>query len=108
MSRLNFYFLWYVLITGAISDYLVGECELAPYFLAILNSSDEYKQWGKLNTRQDGTLSLGDREKNIASSHLNKRKRQYPTDHTQVSGLFCQFFLYIDFYESNLLCYQSV
>lgn len=83
-----------VLITGAIDDFLVGECELAMYFLAILNSNDEYKQWGKLNARQDDTLSLDDKEKSLAGSHMNKRRKQYPTDHTQVLSLFHQSSLY--------------
>ncbi|XXG77938.1 hypothetical protein AAC387_Pa08g1987 [Persea americana] len=70
-------------LTGAIDDCLVGECELAMYFLAILNSNEEHKQWGKLNARQDDTLSLDDKEKSLAGSHMNKRRKQYPTDHTQ-------------------------
>ncbi|KAI8025718.1 hypothetical protein LOK49_LG02G00995 [Camellia lanceoleosa] len=35
---------------GAINDCLIGEAKLAHYFLAVLNLSDEYKQWSKLST----------------------------------------------------------
>ncbi|XP_009791129.1 DAR GTPase 2, mitochondrial [Nicotiana sylvestris] len=60
-------------LTGAIKDCLVGEVELAEYFLSIFNLSDEYKKWAKLS------LSGAD-----DSSELERRqKRQYLTDHTQ-------------------------
>nr|XP_016475252.1 PREDICTED: DAR GTPase 2, mitochondrial-like [Nicotiana tabacum] len=63
-------------LTGAIRDCLVGEVELAEYFLSIFNLSDEYKKWAKLS------LSGAD-----DSSELERRqKRQYLTDHTQVSS----------------------
>ncbi|PHT33103.1 hypothetical protein CQW23_29440 [Capsicum baccatum] len=60
---------------GAIKDCLVGEVELAEYFLSIFNLSDEYKKWVKLS------LSGAD-----DCSELERRqKRQYLTDHTEVS-----------------------
>lgn len=66
----------FILNAGAIKDCLVGEVELAEYFLSIFNLSDEYKKWAKLS------LSGAD-----DSSELERRqKRQYLTDHTQVSS----------------------
>ncbi|PHT67171.1 DAR GTPase 2, mitochondrial [Capsicum annuum] len=60
-------------LTGALKDCLVGEVELAEYFLSIFNLSDEYKKWAKLS------LSGAD-----DCSELERRqKRQYLTDHTQ-------------------------
>ncbi|GFY92073.1 P-loop containing nucleoside triphosphate hydrolases superfamily protein [Actinidia rufa] len=44
-------------LTGAIKDCLIGETELAQYFLAILNLSDEYKKWAKLSTAESDELS---------------------------------------------------
>lgn len=53
--------------------------ELAQYFLSILNSSDEYMKWGKLSGIESGVLS------SEGGTNLDKRrKKQYPTDHTQV------------------------
>ncbi|PHT26770.1 DAR GTPase 2, mitochondrial [Capsicum baccatum] len=61
-------------LTGALKDCLVGDVELAEYFLSIFNLSDEYKKWAKLS------LSGAD-----DCSELERRqKRQYLTDHTQV------------------------
>lgn len=66
-----------ILNAGAIKDCLVGEVELAEYFLSIFNLSDEYKKWVKLS------LSGAD-----DCSELERRqKRQYLTDHTQVNRL---------------------
>ncbi|OVA01291.1 GTP binding domain [Macleaya cordata] len=70
-------------LTGAINDCLVGECELARYFLAILNSSDEYKKWATLTSMEKDRLSI-DKTKLPGSSELDmKRKRIFLTDHTQ-------------------------
>lgn len=67
----------FILHAGAIRDCLVGELDLAEYFLSMFNLSDEYKKWAKL------LLSGAD-----DSSELERRqKRQYLTDHTQVSSL---------------------
>ncbi|KAL3651409.1 hypothetical protein CASFOL_004411 [Castilleja foliolosa] len=61
-------------LTGAINNDVVGELELARYFLSILDSSDEYKKWEKLS-------GFG---ANDSISSLDKRQKgQYPTDHTQ-------------------------
>ncbi|XP_049363860.1 DAR GTPase 2, mitochondrial isoform X2 [Solanum verrucosum] len=60
-------------LTGAIRDCLVGEVDLAEYFLSIFNLSAEYKKWANLS------LSGAD-----DCSELERRqKRQYLTDHTQ-------------------------
>ncbi|XP_057498826.1 LOW QUALITY PROTEIN: DAR GTPase 2, mitochondrial [Actinidia eriantha] len=69
-------------LTGAIKDCLIGETELAQYFLAILNLSDEYKKWAKLSTAESDELS-DDKVEPSGDSKLNKRRRQYATDHTQ-------------------------
>nr|GMD62512.1 DAR GTPase 2, mitochondrial [Ipomoea batatas] len=67
-------------LTGAIQDCLVGEIELAQYFLAILNRSDEYKKWAKLCAIEKDMVAATsdgfDLEKTQKSQHL--------TDHTQV------------------------
>ncbi|KAL7233879.1 hypothetical protein ACSBR1_017480 [Camellia fascicularis] len=69
-------------LTGAINDCLIGEAELAQYFLAILNLSDEYKQWSKLSTIASEKLSDGKVETSV-DSELDKRRKHYATDHTQ-------------------------
>lgn len=71
-------------LTGSIRDSLVGEREIAQYFLAILNLSDEYKKWAKLSTYESARSCLNHKAECSSSSELGmKRKRQYPTDHTQ-------------------------
>ena len=70
---------------GAVKDCLVGEKELAQYFLATLNLSDEYKKWEKLCTEENERSTTDHRLRFLGRSELDaKRKRQYPTDHTQV------------------------
>ncbi|XP_072962157.1 DAR GTPase 2, mitochondrial isoform X3 [Typha angustifolia] len=55
-------------LTRAIKDSLLCQYELAQYFLAVFNSTEEYKQWENFNVDTD----------------TNKRKRrQYSSDHTQ-------------------------
>ncbi|CAA3023643.1 DAR GTPase 2, mitochondrial [Olea europaea subsp. europaea] len=71
-------------LTGAIRDCVVGEIELAQYFLSILSLSDEYKKWGKLVVVENGRASINQGASILASSESGKRQdRQYPTDHTQ-------------------------
>ncbi|XP_028079469.1 DAR GTPase 2, mitochondrial-like isoform X2 [Camellia sinensis] len=70
-------------LTGAINDCLIGEAELAQYFLAILNLSDEYKQWSKFSTTASEKLS-NEKVETSVDSELDKRRKQYATDHTQV------------------------
>lgn len=64
---------------------MVGEIELAQYFLSILSLSDEYKKWGKLVVVENGQATINQGASILVSSVLVKRQeRQYPTDHTQV------------------------
>lgn len=58
---------------------MAGEVKLAEYFLSILNLGEEYKKWAKLSISETGSALPGD-----GISILGKKKRQYPTDHTQV------------------------
>ncbi|RRT77685.1 hypothetical protein B296_00012225 [Ensete ventricosum] len=67
-------------------DFLIGEYDLARYFLAMLNLSEEYKRWEKLKNTLDDTLSSVSLEKHVVDCDTVQRKpRQYPSDHTQVS-----------------------
>lgn len=86
ISRIVNYLSWLPFSTaGAIKDCLVGEKELAQYFLSILNRSDEYKKWEKLSTEENEISTIDQRVGCLGSSELDSRqKRQYPTDHTQV------------------------
>ncbi|KAG9452252.1 hypothetical protein H6P81_005156 [Aristolochia fimbriata] len=73
-----------LVLTGAINDSFVGEIELAMYFMAILNSSDEYKRWEKLIPKEDDMLFTDPKQKLVEDSSASKpQKRQYRTDHTQ-------------------------
>lgn len=58
---------------------MAGEVRLAEYFLSILNLGEEYKKWEKLSMSGTGAPSTGD-----GASVPGRKKRQYPTDHTQV------------------------
>ncbi|XP_010541944.1 PREDICTED: DAR GTPase 2, mitochondrial [Tarenaya hassleriana] len=66
-------------LTGAIRDDLVGEIELAQFFLTVLNSGHEYKRWAKLCKSEDETEHLNNGTPKLDTMN----KRQYPTDHTQ-------------------------
>ncbi|XP_019054826.1 PREDICTED: DAR GTPase 2, mitochondrial isoform X3 [Nelumbo nucifera] len=73
-----------LVLTGAISDSLVEECEIAEYFLSILNTSNEYKHWENLLAKEDEESSR-DHKTNFGGNlevELRRRK-QYLTDHTQ-------------------------
>lgn len=73
---------------------MVGEKELARYFLAILNTSDGYKKWERLSTHGNDKSFTGQEVEGSSDSKLNmKRKGQYPSDHTQVLvfGIFSNF-----------------
>ncbi|XP_073002625.1 DAR GTPase 2, mitochondrial isoform X3 [Typha latifolia] len=71
-------------LTGAIKDSLLCEYELAQYFLAVFNSTEQYKQWENFNDRVDCSLSSDIREKIVVDTDTTKRKRrQYSSDHTQ-------------------------
>ncbi|KAI4356152.1 hypothetical protein L6164_000197 [Bauhinia variegata] len=73
-----------LILTGAIKDCMVCKKELARYFLAILNSGEQYKKWANLsNEDDDGSFRNGITE-NISSSKLDmKQRRQSLADHTQ-------------------------
>ncbi|KAJ4842633.1 hypothetical protein Tsubulata_013325 [Turnera subulata] len=69
---------------GSIRDCLVGEKELAKYFLAVLNLSDEYKKWEKLTSyHNDESLEDHKAECLSGSGSDMKQKKHYLTDHTQ-------------------------
>ncbi|ERN09283.1 hypothetical protein AMTR_s00149p00069080 [Amborella trichopoda] len=72
-------------LTGAIEDSLAGEYQIAKYFLAILNSSEEYRHWKNLKAQEDNN---GPSQNHLLgrdsdSAEPGRKKRQYPTDHTQ-------------------------
>ncbi|KAK4397123.1 DAR GTPase 2, mitochondrial [Sesamum angolense] len=66
-------------LTGAIKDSVVGEIQLAEYFLSVLSLSNEYKKWGTLPGFETRQLLSNEG----ISNPDNRQKRQYPTDHTQ-------------------------
>ncbi|XP_052727173.1 DAR GTPase 2, mitochondrial isoform X2 [Vigna angularis] len=73
-----------LILTGAVEDCLVRRKEVAQYFLAIHNSSDQYKKWAKLYMKDNGRSFLnGTTEQLTSSKLLMKYKSQTPTDHTQ-------------------------
>lgn len=71
---------------GAIGDNMVEKKEIAQYFLAIHNSSEQYKKWAKLSSKDDDSFFLNSTTECLTTSGLQmKQKNQIPTDHTQVS-----------------------
>lgn len=74
-----------LVLTGAIRDGLIEQKELARYFLAILNLSDQYKKWAKFSANEDRLLSfIEHKEEGSISSKLEmRRKKQHMMDHTQ-------------------------
>ncbi|KAG8084325.1 hypothetical protein GUJ93_ZPchr0010g10425 [Zizania palustris] len=71
-------------LTGAIKDSMLQECEIAQFLLALLNSREEYKEWENFN--QVGDMpSFG----HAMPSSGQHNKRQYASDHTQVSTAKC-------------------
>ncbi|RVW39319.1 DAR GTPase 2, mitochondrial [Vitis vinifera] len=62
-------------LTGAIKDCLVGEKELAQYFLSILNRSDEYKKWEKLSAEENEISTIDQRVGCLGSSELDSRQK---------------------------------
>ncbi|WCJ41068.1 Mitochondrial ribosome-associated GTPase 1 [Euphorbia peplus] len=69
-------------ITGAIRDCLVGEKQLAQYFLAILNLGDEYKKWGKLSTHGNDISYIANKAE-CSSEGQSSTNQKRLTDHTQ-------------------------
>lgn len=72
-------------LTGAIADCLVGELELAEYFLAILSTSDEYKKWVKLPSIKTKILKGDLRGKCSTVSEVKMGPKKQVSDHTQDS-----------------------
>ncbi|KAK9131451.1 hypothetical protein Sjap_011938 [Stephania japonica] len=70
-------------LTGAISDHLVGEYNLARYLLAIVNSSEEYKHWKMLMPKDDEICLVDKTQLSGRSESVLKRKKVFHTDHTQ-------------------------
>ncbi|GLT81030.1 hypothetical protein SLA2020_524380 [Shorea laevis] len=93
-------------LTGAIRDSLIGEKELAQYFLAILNLSDQYKKWAKVATVSSEVSLIEHKEEHLSSPVLEmKQKRQFPTDHTQdciVRDVRCTLFETISCFDGHL------
>ncbi|KAJ7970201.1 DAR GTPase 2, mitochondrial [Quillaja saponaria] len=81
MKQSNFGFFPF---TGAVEECLVGRKKLAQYFLAILNSNNEYKKWEKLSIKENDGSSIDCKSECLSSLEVDRRqKRQYPADHTQ-------------------------
>ncbi|XVE90838.1 hypothetical protein DITRI_Ditri20bG0108200 [Diplodiscus trichospermus] len=95
-------------LTGAISDDLIGQKELAQYFLAILNLSDQYKKWAKFSTNQGKVSFIEHKEEPSISSQLEMRqKKQYLMDHSQdfiVHDVRGALFDIISSFDGNLEC----
>lgn len=74
-----------LVLTGAIRDGLIEQKELARYFLAILNLSDQYKKWAKFSANEDRLLSFIEHkvEDSISSKLEMRQKKQHMMDHTQ-------------------------
>ncbi|MED6210462.1 hypothetical protein PIB30_064338 [Stylosanthes scabra] len=73
-----------LILTGAIEEFLVGRKEIAEYFLAILNSSEQYKKWAKLSSDNTDGIYHGTPTGRLTFSEFQgKKKKQIPTDHTQ-------------------------
>ena len=67
-------------IAGAITGSLLDEYDIAQFLLAVVNSREEYRRWENLN--EAGGSSTND---NANTSRSHSKKRQYLSDHTQVS-----------------------
>ncbi|XP_015895604.2 DAR GTPase 2, mitochondrial isoform X4 [Ziziphus jujuba] len=93
-------------LTGAIGNCLAGEKELSRYLLTILNLSDEYKKWAKLADPKNGIPVADHKAECSGNFEMDmKRKRQYPTDHTQdfiVNSVRKTLFETISSFDGNL------
>jgi len=67
-------------LTGAITGSLLDEYDIAQFLLAVVNSREEYRRWENLN--EAGDTNSND---NANTSRSHSKKRQYVSDHTQVS-----------------------
>ncbi|KAJ8754543.1 hypothetical protein K2173_005704 [Erythroxylum novogranatense] len=91
-------------LTGAFKDCLIGEKELARYFLAILCLNDEYRKWTKTNASENVTSILDQKTTASSVSETDKQKK-YFTDHTQdlvVHGIRQALALTISCFNGNL------
>ncbi|XP_028800838.1 DAR GTPase 2, mitochondrial [Neltuma alba] len=94
-----------LILTGAIMDSLIATKEVAQCFLAILNRSEQYKNWANLSIKDNDKLSLDCTMEFLNSSEMcMKQRRKSPTDHTQdhvVRGVRRTLFETISAYEGN-------
>ncbi|KAK6271088.1 hypothetical protein POUND7_008186 [Theobroma cacao] len=99
-------------LTGAIRDSLIGLKDLAQYFLAIPNLSDQYTKWAKLSTNWGKVSVLEHKEEHSSSSKLEMRqRRQYLMDHTQdfmVHDVRRAVFDVISSFDGNLECEDNM
>ncbi|XP_058757569.1 DAR GTPase 2, mitochondrial-like isoform X1 [Vicia villosa] len=95
-----------LLLTGAIGDCLVERKETAQYFLAIHNSSDQYKKWARLSNKDNDFLN-SKTECSRTSGLQMKQKNQIPTDHTQddvVQDVRRTLYETVSSFEGNIKC----
>lgn len=97
-----------LLLTGAIGDCLVERKETAEYFLAIHNSSDQYKKWAKLSSKENDIFFLNSTTECLTTSGLQmKQKKQIPNDHTQddmVQDVRRTLYETISSFDGNIRC----
>jgi hypothetical protein len=67
-------------LAGAIKGSLLDDYDIAQLLLAVVNSREEYRRWENLNQPRDSSTSG-----NANTSRSHNKKRQYVSDHTQVS-----------------------
>lgn len=68
-------------LTGAINDSFFEKIDLANYLLFVLNSGMEYKHWEKIKEGESNSASQNNY--NLKSSSPKRKRKQYPSDHTQ-------------------------
>ncbi|XP_061339029.1 DAR GTPase 2, mitochondrial [Gastrolobium bilobum] len=97
-----------LILTGAIGNCLVGREEIAQYFLAILNSSEQYKKWARLSSEDNDIFFLNSTTGCSTSPVLQlKQKKQIPIDHTQdcvVQDVRQTLFKTISSFDGNIRC----
>ncbi|XP_027343032.1 DAR GTPase 2, mitochondrial [Abrus precatorius] len=97
-----------LILTGAIGDCFVGRQEIAQYFLAIHNSSEQYKKWEKLSTKDNERFFPNRATECLTNSELHmKQKNQIPADHTQdciVQDVRRTLYETISSFEGNIKC----
>ncbi|KAK7323900.1 hypothetical protein VNO77_27402 [Canavalia gladiata] len=97
-----------LILTGAIGDYIVRRKEIAQYFLAIHNSSEQYKKWEKISAKNNDILFLNSTMECLTSSGMHmKLQNQIPTDHTQdciVQDVRGTLYETVSSFEGNMNC----